>query len=149
MRFEPYCINANIRAAALRKITDFINNVLFFEIDSLRSSGSFRCRQSIWQAIYSDHPTRPPKPSDFLRHEANWTTAKDSDSLTALHSSPIDRSPTSRKNIGQKQDFFIFESIVDDTRTEVCIRDAHKLSLATLVTAIQIGITEQATSFLV
>ncbi|PYX29956.1 MAG: hypothetical protein DMG80_13340, partial [Acidobacteria bacterium] len=98
MGFQPYCINANICAAALGKITNLVNDVLFFEIDSLGSGGAFRYRQSLCPSIYSDYSPGTTNPSDFLRHQANRPTAKDSDRLTATYSSPIDRTPTSGKN---------------------------------------------------
>ena len=145
---ESHRIDTNVRAAAARQVADRLHDIYFVGIQRLRLCRSSRRFQPVGLDIDADHSLRSLQPRDFLRHQSHRPAARrlGDGSLAALWPSPVDPGIPGGQNIREEQQLFVREIALHLARTGVCIGHAHVLSLASIVTAVEIGIAEKRAS---
>src|SRR5690606_21984586 len=146
--FKTNGINTYIDTSSVGRSTNGFNGIfLILPKDGFSTCCYLRHIQPVRNSIYNEHLPRFFQPCTFCSHDANRTGAEDRHGLSGLHLTPFHPGEAGWKYIGKEQHLFIAEVFGYLAWTYIAIRNTNVLRLASVISAIQIRITKQSTSF--
>src|SRR5690606_29915390 len=137
-------VDADIGAMPAGGLEHCIDRVPVVGVDGFRVAGLARHVEPVWHDIDSDDALCTAVPRAFLRHQPDRPAAEHRDRVALAHVRPFGARPAGWQDIGQEQRLVVGKCFRHDATTVIRIGNANGLRLAAVVTAVEVGVAEQA-----
>ncbi len=144
VRLAANRVDTAIRTAALRHRGQLLRDILFVEVDRLRSASRRRHREPLGHAVYCDHAAGAEHPAALDTHLRDGAASPHRDGIAGLDIRIFRSHPSGGEDVREKEHFLIRQVRLDLDRPDIGVRDAQIFRLPPGVAAEQMRIAKES-----